>query len=161
MHVRRIHPYAHHEEGGCQRSHRKIRTILFSGSLFLSLSLSLSLPFLLKRAKHERPLNGTTVSAFLKLDPVTTRMSLFLDLFPSSWKIPPLLCQEFVHALRDDYVESSVVCICIFVLGHLCKEVSWNFGRMHAGVPVSWKRKSYHVTLISHISHISVLTVKG
>lgn len=50
-------------------AHRKIKIVLLSRSLSLSLSLS-------KRAMHELLLNSTTVSAFVKLDPVTTRMPL-------------------------------------------------------------------------------------
>lgn len=83
---RRIHPYAHHNQPGrvdAKGAHRKIRTVLLSGSLALF---------------HSRPFSSRSVeacnararlwivyivlyyrvSAFLKLDPVTTKMFFHL-----------------------------------------------------------------------------------
>lgn len=75
-----------------------------------SLSFSLSLS---KRAMHELLLNSTTVSAFVNLDPVTTRMpfSSILSLLRvmKNADTHPFSCWEIFHELKDDHVESSSV----------------------------------------------------
>lgn len=89
-------------------AHRKIRTVLLSGSL--SLSFSLSAEACKARAAFEwyyRFRVSQTWPCYNRDVPLSTTCS------PRREKYPPLSCREFVHALRDDHVESSIVHICI------------------------------------------------
>jgi len=84
-------------------THRKIKIVLPFKKTPLFFSLW-------ERAMHELLLNSTTVSAFVKLDPVSTRTPLSSTCpFSASWNIHPFSCREIFHALKDDHVKSSSV----------------------------------------------------
>jgi len=116
-----------------EKAHRKIRTSSFQ-EVFPSHLFSLFLSPL-KHAMHERPLNGIIVSAFPKLDPVATGMSL-----SSTCPLSFLKNTPFVH--EKSFTRQGMTapnCRPSYEYLHLCREVvrakkSWYFGGMHAGV---------------------------
>lgn len=91
-----------------------------------------------ERAMHELLLNSTTVSAFVKLDPVSTRTPLFPRLvpFPRREIFTPSSCREILHR-AEGWPRRIVVCICILSEIVRVKKVSQHLRRCTAGVSIS------------------------